>query len=93
VRLLARPNPDGVRLCSAAAQVRYLMMALSNRSLLASWRVHAGLSAVSTVTFALDDHPPLNAVPFTHAAFHLLSAGAFLTLPQALNALVPAVAG
>ncbi|GLI68694.1 hypothetical protein VaNZ11_013156 [Volvox africanus] len=68
-----------------AVEVRYLLLALSQRHLLAQWAAHTGMSVVATACFTLEDTPLLSWFPYTHAAFHTLSAAAFLTLPSALN--------
>ncbi|GIL43631.1 hypothetical protein Vafri_1323 [Volvox africanus] len=68
-----------------AVEVRYLLLALSQRHLLAQWAAHTGMSVVATACFTLEDTLLLSWFPYTHAAFHTLSAAAFLTLPSALN--------
>ncbi|PNH12451.1 hypothetical protein TSOC_000607 [Tetrabaena socialis] len=68
-----------------AVEVRYLLLALAQRSMLPVWAVHTGLAAAATVCFTLDETPLLSWCPFTHAGFHLLSAATFLTFPSALN--------
>ncbi|GLC33828.1 hypothetical protein PLESTF_000594400 [Pleodorina starrii] len=68
-----------------AVEVRYLLLALSQRHLMAQWAAHTGMSLAATVCFTLDETPLLSWFPYTHAAFHVLSAAAFLTLPSALN--------
>ncbi|KXZ56295.1 hypothetical protein GPECTOR_1g26 [Gonium pectorale] len=75
-----------------AVEVRYLLLALSHPRLLPAWAAHTGLSVAATACFSLEDVPPLAWFPFTHAAFHVLSAAAFLTLPSALNQIADAAA-
>ncbi|GIL72387.1 hypothetical protein Vretimale_4164 [Volvox reticuliferus] len=69
-----------------AVEVRYMLLAFSQRHLLAQWAAHTSMSMVATACFTLED-TVLSWFPYTHAAFHTLSAAAFLTLPSALNQL------
>ncbi|KAG2497941.1 hypothetical protein HYH03_004203 [Edaphochlamys debaryana] len=68
----------------AAAEARYLALALGHPHLRPTFAAHVGCSAAATACF-LDHSPVMAWNPFAHAMFHAFSAASFLAMPAALN--------
>lgn len=73
-------------------EVKYLLLAMANPSMVRAWARHLGITVAATACFALEDSPLLGWCPLAHSTFHVLSAWGFLTLSACITALEAAAA-